>query len=81
MHVAIWRPFLQLLPLPRQDELGLTSPLKETKKIHAAGPTSQHSSFRNEAGLGQCLDDLVLTCHRLRKQNFLDERRSPKPYL
>ena len=37
-------------------------------KTNRLSPTSQHSYFRNEAGLGQCLDDPVLTCQGLREQ-------------
>lgn len=37
------------------------------KKTNRPSPTSQHSYFRNEAGLGQCLDDPVWTCQWLRE--------------
>lgn len=51
------------------------------KKTNRSCPTSRHSYFRNEAGLGQCLDDSVLTCHRPRGQTelFLGKGEGPKP--
>ena len=45
-----------------RDSLGLNAPHKETsKETYRSSPSSQHSYFRNEAGRGQCRDDLVQT--------------------
>lgn len=74
MHRAASRPFLQPPSLLLRDKLGPNVPCKETflKKINRSSPTGQHSYFRNEAGLGQCVE---------RAELFLEERESPKPQL